>query len=292
MAFVKLDCNLITSTVWTENSDTRVVWIYLLVSADSNGVVRVTVPGIAIQCGLSVDVVRAALERFASPDPDSRTSKNEGRRIRIEREPQFEIHLLNYGRYRAKDHTAAARKRRQREREKRERVTRDSRDSHAASQRVTQAEAEANNNLVAPNEDSGATGTPPKATTRGAKRKKRQGNPDIPALVQFYEAEFARTRGCAPVVRHGSAEKSFQALLSGRTLDEAKAIVSDFLEDPPPFYKDKALANPEHVVNAANTILARRNGKWPAAAPAASVEDHAAICRARKDAGLLARGEP
>lgn len=115
MSYVKLDCNIVTSTIWNESSDTRIVWIYLLVSADPQGVVRVTVPGIATQCGVSIDIVREALEKFASPDPDSRSSKYEGRRIRIEREPQFKIHLLNYEDYRNKDHTHAARQARYRE---------------------------------------------------------------------------------------------------------------------------------------------------------------------------------
>ena len=115
MTYVKLDCNLVTSTIWNESSDTRIVWIYLLVSADPEGVVRVTVPGIATQCGIGIDIVREALAKFAAPDPDSRSSKHEGRRIRIEREPQFEIHLLNYEDYRNKDHTHAARQARYRE---------------------------------------------------------------------------------------------------------------------------------------------------------------------------------
>ena len=116
MPFVKLDTNILTSSIWAEDPSTIKVWIYLLASADSNGVVRATVPAIALQCGLDLAMVRAAIDRFCSPDPDSRSAREDGRRIRIERQPKFEIHLLNFAQYRNKDHTAAVRMRNYRQR--------------------------------------------------------------------------------------------------------------------------------------------------------------------------------
>jgi hypothetical protein len=141
MTFVKLDANILTSSVWLEDSDTVRVWMYLLVTAGPDGVVQATVPGIALQNGLAVARVQEILEKFSSPDPYSRTAANEGRRIRITLEPEYEIAVLNYGKYRAKDHTAAERQRRHRAKVKYKHVTRDRRDSHGGSQRVTQAEA-------------------------------------------------------------------------------------------------------------------------------------------------------
>ena len=61
MPFVKLDTNILTSSIWAEDPSTIKVWIYLLASADSNGVVRATVPAIALQCGLDLAMVRAAI---------------------------------------------------------------------------------------------------------------------------------------------------------------------------------------------------------------------------------------
>ncbi len=118
MTFAKLDENIITSTVWAEDSDTVRLWVYLLATADSEGIVRVTIPALAMHNRLTTERVREILDKFASPDPDSRSTADEGRRIRIVREPQFEIHLVNYLDYRDKDCTAALRKRRQRERER------------------------------------------------------------------------------------------------------------------------------------------------------------------------------
>lgn len=115
MGFTKLDCNIVTSSVWAEDHETLRVWIYLLALADAAGRVRVTIPALAMQCGVTIERARAILDRFASPDPASRSPKNEGRRIRIDRNPEFAIVLLNHHDYRKKDYTHAARQRRYRE---------------------------------------------------------------------------------------------------------------------------------------------------------------------------------
>lgn len=127
MGFTKLDEGIVESSVWAEDSDTLRVWIYLLAKADAVGVVYVTIPAIALQNGLHLDKVQAILLKFASPDPNSRSSENEGRRIRIDREPTFSITLLNYMDYRWKDHTHAERQRRYREAHRD--VTRDASDA-------------------------------------------------------------------------------------------------------------------------------------------------------------------
>jgi len=127
MGFTKLDEGIVESSVWAEDSDTLRVWIYLLAKADSMGVVYVTIPAIALQNGLHLDRVQAILTKFTNPDPNSRSSENEGRRIRIDREPTFSITLLNYMDYRWKDHTHAERQKRYREAHRD--VTRDARDA-------------------------------------------------------------------------------------------------------------------------------------------------------------------
>jgi len=136
MPFVKLDCDITTSSLWSESKETRLTFITMLAMAGPQGFVGATAPGIARFANLDLDEVRVALGVLESPDPDSR-DKTEGQRVK-----QIEggYQVLNYLRYRDKDHTSAERKRRQREREKSHRdtvtvtpVTRD----------VTQAEAEA-----------------------------------------------------------------------------------------------------------------------------------------------------
>lgn len=97
MAFTKLFSSIITSTIWTEDDQTRIVWITMLALADRNGEVQGSVPGLARLAGVPVDACRAALATFLAPDPDSRTKDDEGRRIE---EIDGGWLLLNYAKYR------------------------------------------------------------------------------------------------------------------------------------------------------------------------------------------------
>lgn len=122
MAYTKLFNSIITSTIWTENDQTRIVWITMLALADKNGEVQGSIPGLARLAGVPVEACRKAIETFLSPDPDSRTKDDEGRRIEA---IDGGWHLLNHAKYRAmasKDESksaAAIRQKRWRERQKR-----------------------------------------------------------------------------------------------------------------------------------------------------------------------------
>ena len=95
--FTKLFNSILASTIWREDSSTRLVWITMLAMADRRGVVEASVPGLADFARVPVQECRAALERLAAPDPDSRSQNREGRRIEA-------IHggwlLINFAEYR------------------------------------------------------------------------------------------------------------------------------------------------------------------------------------------------
>ena len=111
MSYVKLDCNILDSTLWVENSDTRVVFITMLAMSDQEGICLSTAPGIARRSNISIANVRKALSTLEAPDEDSRSINDNGRRIeRID----GGYRIINYLSYRNKDHTAAARQRRHR----------------------------------------------------------------------------------------------------------------------------------------------------------------------------------
>jgi hypothetical protein len=115
MSYTKLDNAILDSSIWLEDSDTCKLWITLLAMADANGMVWATSPGISGRSHVPLDKTRTALNIFLSPDPDSKSSKNEGRRIaRVE----GGYLILNYEDYRIKDHTNAARQQRFREKKK------------------------------------------------------------------------------------------------------------------------------------------------------------------------------
>jgi hypothetical protein len=95
--FTKLFSTIVHSTVWREEMHVKVVWVTMLALANRNGIVEVSVPGLADVSRVTVDQCREALIRLASPDPDSRTKEHEGRRI-AECDGGWQI--LNYMKYR------------------------------------------------------------------------------------------------------------------------------------------------------------------------------------------------
>lgn len=96
--FTKLFSGITRSTVWTYDSDTRVIWIHLMAEADEHGVFVGTIPGLAQAAKVPVDKVRAAIATFLAPDPDSGSKEFEGRRLeRVDRGWR----LLNHAKYRA-----------------------------------------------------------------------------------------------------------------------------------------------------------------------------------------------
>ena len=90
----------------------------MLLLADATGFVRAAASAIAREAGIPADVARRALELFSSPDDESRTPDNQGKRIE---KVDGGYRVLNYEKYRERDYTAAERMRRKRERD---RVTR------------------------------------------------------------------------------------------------------------------------------------------------------------------------
>jgi hypothetical protein len=119
MPYIKLDTNIVDSSLLAEGGYEHVGFFMILcASADINGWTTVSVPALAKKGSITIEKAKAHLEALARVDPYSRTPDDEGRRIRIQTEPEWGIQIINHGKYRAKDHTAAARQRRFRERQK------------------------------------------------------------------------------------------------------------------------------------------------------------------------------
>lgn len=97
MGYTKLFSEIITSTIWAENDETRIVWITMLALKDKWGIVGATVPGLAHMARVDVEVCRRAIDKFLAPDKDSRTPDYEGRRIEI---VDGGWRILNHDKYR------------------------------------------------------------------------------------------------------------------------------------------------------------------------------------------------
>lgn len=82
MAFVKLDCGILDSTLWVESLETRITFITMLAMAKPDGIVEATAPGIARRANIPLEAVRSAIGKLEQPEEDSRSLQDEGRRIR------------------------------------------------------------------------------------------------------------------------------------------------------------------------------------------------------------------
>ena len=98
MGWTKLDSGIVSSSLWSEPADIRIVWITLLALCDENGYVGISEPGLSRMANVSDEITRKALELFMSPDDKSRTPDNEGRRLMKSDNGGFII--LNHLKYR------------------------------------------------------------------------------------------------------------------------------------------------------------------------------------------------
>ena len=97
--YSKLFSSIVTSSIWCEDNATLRVWIAMLATCNAAGEVEGSIPGFASLCRIPIDDMRKSIERLLSPDPDSRTPDNEGRRIVPIRGGWL---ILNYEAYRNK----------------------------------------------------------------------------------------------------------------------------------------------------------------------------------------------
>ena len=109
--YAQLFSSILDSSVWRESSDTRVVWVTMMAMADADGCVWASMGGIADRARLPRDVVQSALDIFMSPDPDSRSPNDDGRRVeKIDRGWR----LINYVAHKERSRLAADRERKRR----------------------------------------------------------------------------------------------------------------------------------------------------------------------------------
>jgi len=97
--YTKLFGSIVASTIWREDDKTRLVWITMLAIANKHGEVEASVPGLADLSRVSVEECRISLAKLEAPDPDSRSSEQEGRRIE---KVAGGWRLINHAKYRAK----------------------------------------------------------------------------------------------------------------------------------------------------------------------------------------------
>jgi len=97
MGYTKLFSTIVTSSIWTADDATRIVWITMLAISDKNGEIHASIPGLARLAGVSLEACEKAITTFLSPDAYSRTKEDEGRRLEVIDGGWM---LLNHAKYR------------------------------------------------------------------------------------------------------------------------------------------------------------------------------------------------
>ena len=172
--YTKLFNTIVTSTIWTEDDSTRIIWITMLAIADQHGEIHASIPGLARLAGKSIAETEQAIAKFCAPDKYSRTAEHDGRRL-IPIPGGWE--LLNHAKYRKmasredSKESAAERKRRQRDRTQNVTQKRDSHASVTQSLHIAEAEAEAetiqsSNNHMCPASSQDVCDKPEKKKTK------------------------------------------------------------------------------------------------------------------------------
>lgn len=98
--FAKVYSQIFASSI-AENYATRHVFMDLLVLADSEGVVDMTLSAIARTTNVPIDVVEKAVKELSEPDEASRSPEEDGRRIAlIDSHRNWGWRIINYDHYR------------------------------------------------------------------------------------------------------------------------------------------------------------------------------------------------
>jgi hypothetical protein len=260
--YVKLFSTLLDSTVWVLPDHVLRVWLTLLLTCDKRGDVEIPIPGIARRANVGYEEAKDAIRILESPDEDSKSREAEGRRIIRTAGDAPMWRIVNYEKYRnikdAENRRAqnAAYQKSYRDRQKDENSKQKSNDVSTRKHPSVQAEGEAEGEAVESSSSKKIRHTRKPRKSPGGEEPKPT-NPDVKTLLFWYASEFQRVRGTAMLIRRGRDGAAMQSLLAGRSLDEAKWMVTEFLQNPPDFYKDKP--DPKYLLSCANEILTRKS---------------------------------
>jgi hypothetical protein len=81
VSFTKLFPEILTSTIWQEPNDCKVLWFAILALKGPDQICRATIPALAQIASISIDDCKRYMTKFQEPDEYSRSQEHEGRRL-------------------------------------------------------------------------------------------------------------------------------------------------------------------------------------------------------------------
>lgn len=94
--FTPLWSSIVMSSIWMASKETKILWITMLALKDRNGLVAGVPSALARTAGLTIEECNRSLVELLSPDPESSSTENEGRRIKA---VPGGWHILNHDKY-------------------------------------------------------------------------------------------------------------------------------------------------------------------------------------------------
>lgn len=79
--FTKLLHSILTSSIWSEDDKTRILWITILALTEADGYCKATIPGLAAMARMTNDDVKKGITKLESKDDFSGSPEHDGRRI-------------------------------------------------------------------------------------------------------------------------------------------------------------------------------------------------------------------
>jgi hypothetical protein len=97
MGFTKLDENIAMSSIMSEDDSVFKIWILILALTKQDGIAPISITVLSKLTGKAMPEIERCVNILCSPDPNSRTMDNEGRRIKM---VNGGIFVINYEKYR------------------------------------------------------------------------------------------------------------------------------------------------------------------------------------------------
>ena len=212
-----------------ENYQVRHVFMDLLVLADRTGIVDMTVEAIARRTNVPVKVIRKALLTLLTPDPDSRSGEEDGRRlVPLDPEREWGWQIVNFDRYHSIKNEDAKRaymkvymrKRRAEKKAKKEVVNPVKVNVNPLTSDVKHVDVDVDVDVLKP---------PP---TAGDKPKKAKPLAcEHQALSQYFCEQYEKHTGVKYIVQGGRDGKAAKLLLEAYKPDEVKAMIEAIFND-------------------------------------------------------------
>lgn len=225
--FAKVFSQILDSSI-AEDFTVRHVFMDLLVIADSEGAVDMTIPAIARRTNVPVKIVKSAIEKLSEPDGESRSKTEDGRRIiPIDSHRDWGWIIVNYGHYRAITDNEFRRsyfrdqKRLQREKAKCPQVVLDKNEMSTAS---THADGEAEG-------EEKAKKKPASAKPRSEKKDSLHSD-----FIRRWSEEYEEHFGFKYAVAGGKDGKAVKTLLNHGTLESLLGVARNAWGNPNGFW--------------------------------------------------------